>query len=396
LTALALEKKHFRPTWAEIDEGAFLRNLSVLSRLASVPVIVVLKADGYGHGATLLAKAASEWSARRAAVAPESSAEGVVRAGAPVWGFGVSSVEEGIALRDAGLKERVLILGSLFPFDGFEAALERGLTPTVASPAAAQALGKLAGRRGKPCGVHLKVDTGMGRIGVSPKAAAGAARAVAGEGSLRLEGVYTHLAQADSAEATRAQLALFDEAVAPFRAKGLLRHVANSAAVLAHPEARYDAVRPGLALYGICPSESLRGAAELSPVMTWKTRAVFLKTVKPGTSVSYGATFKVKRPSRLATLPVGYADGYRRGLSNRGFVLVKGRRCPVVGRVTMDQTIVDVTDVPGVDVGEEVVLLGAQGAERVRAEELAGWCDTIPYEIVCGVSARVPRVPSGR
>lgn len=376
MTSLAAEKRFLRPTWAEIDEDAFARNLAALSRLASVPVIVVLKADGYGHGAVPLAQAS-------------------LRSGARLWGFGVSSVEEGVALRDGGVKEPVLILGSLFPFESFEAALDYGLTPAVASPAAAQALGRLAARRGKPCGAHLKIDTGMGRIGVSPKGAAEAARAVLEQKSLGLEGVYTHLAQADSAEATREQLALFDEAVAPFLTKSVLRHVANSAAVLSRPEARYDAVRPGLALYGIYPSEALRSKAPLTPVMTWKTRVVFMKTVMPGTSVSYGATFKAKRPSRLATLPVGYADGYRRCLSNRGFVLVKGRRCPVVGRVTMDQIIVDATDAPGVDVGEEVVLLGAQGTERVTAEEMAGWCDTIPYEVVCGVSARVPRVCVG-
>lgn len=376
MTSLAAEKRFLRPTWAEIDQDAFARNLAALSRLASVPVIVVLKADGYGHGAVPLAQAA-------------------LRSGARLWGFGVSSVEEGVALRDGGIKEPILTLGSLFPFESFEAALDYGLTPAVASPAAAQALGRLAAGRGKPCGAHLKIDTGMGRIGVSPKGAAEAARAVLDQKSLRLEGAYTHLAQADSAEATREQLALFDEAVAPFRTQSLLRHVANSAAVLSRPEARYDAVRPGLALYGIYPSEALRSRVPLTPVMAWKTRVVFMKTAAPGTSVSYGATFKAKRPSRLATLPVGYADGYRRCLSNRGSVLVKGRRCPVVGRVTMDQIIVDVTDAPGVDVGEEVVLLGAQGAERVTAEEMAGWCDTIPYEVVCGVSARVPRVYTG-
>ncbi len=376
--SLSAARRFLRPTWAEIDPNAFRRNLTALAGVLApgVRMIVVLKADGYGHGAVPLARAA--------AALP----------GLPLWGFGVSSVEEGQALREAGLKTPVLILGSLFPFDAFEVALRHDLTPTVASLAAAQALERTAGALKRRAAAHVKIDTGMGRIGVSPKAAAQTLEAVLKSPSLRLEGVYTHLAQADSAEVTRNQLDLFEQAVAPLRAGQVpfLAHVANSAAVLRHPRAHLDAVRPGLALYGICPSEDLRSRADLSPVMAWKTRVVFLKTVQPGTPVSYGGTFRFEKAARVATLPVGYADGYRRSLSNKGQVLVRGRRCPVVGRVTMDQILVDVTQVPGVDVGDEAVLLGAQGRDRISAEELARWADTIPYEIVCGVSARVPRV----
>ena len=308
-----------------------------------------------------------------------------------LWGFGVSSVEEGLALRDAGVKGRILILGSLFPFDSFSAALEKGLTPTIASLSAAKALAKAASRRGLRADVHVKVDTGMGRIGMTPETAVERIPEIAALPSLRLEGVYTHLANAEDPGRSAGQLHLFDNIIQSCRARGLspLVHAANSAALMGIPQSRYDLVRPGLALYGVPP---FSGAGGLLPVMSWKTRVVFLKTVPKGTFVSYGGIFRATRRSRLATLPVGYADGYRRAFTGKASVLVKGRRVPVAGRVTMDQIVVDVTGVPGVDVGEEVVLLGRQGRESVAASDMAAWADTIPYEILCGVSRRVPRV----
>jgi alanine racemase len=241
--------------------------------------------------------------------------------------------------------------------------------------------------------VHIKVDTGMGRIGMTPATAAEAIPDIAALPALRLEGVYTHLAQAENASRVREQLGLFDRLIHSLRGQGLsfLVHAANSEALLLRPESRYDMARPGLALYGVPPAPGVRG---LVPVLTWKTRVVFLKDVSKGTRVSYGGTWRASRRSRLATLPVGYADGYRRALSTRGEVLVRGRRCPVVGRVTMDQIIVDVTDARGADIGEEVVLLGRQGRASVTAEDMAAWADTIPYEILCGLTARVQRVYS--
>lgn len=375
---LPARQTFLRPTWAEIDSRAFCRNLIAVARFLrpSVRLIAVLKANGYGHGAIPLAKAAEH-------------------VDAPLWGFGVSSVEEGIGLRSAGLRRPILILGSLFPFESFEAALEHDLTSTVASLAAVRAVAKIASDRKRRARVHVKIDTGMGRIGVAPETAPPVLQTVLQSDSLLLEGVYTHLARADSPEETKKQLALFEQVLRGVRVEGphaLLRHAANSAATLSFPESHYDAVRPGLALYGVYPQDDLSPRVDLRPVMTWKTRVVFVKTVRPGTPISYGGTFRVKRPSRLATLPVGYADGYRRAFSNKARVLVKGRRCPVVGRVTMDQTVVDVTDVPRVDVGEEAVLLGCQGPDKVSAEEMARWAETIPYEILCGISGRVPRV----
>jgi alanine racemase len=366
----------FRPTWAEIDVEAFIANARALAGLLSgARMIVVLKADGYGHGAAALARAAAS-------------------AGLPMWGFGVSSVEEGVALREAGLTQPILILGSLFPFESFEPALEHRLTPTVASAAVALELEKVAARIGRRSAVHLKVDTGMGRIGVSPKGAGEVVDAIKSCGRLALEAVYTHLAKSDSADDTRMQLARFDGVLKDVRARGLSphAHAANSTALIHFPESHYNFVRPGLALYGVPPTPESARSVSLKPVLAWKTRVVFLKSVPSGTPVSYDGTHRVSRPSRLATLPVGYADGYRRALSNKGCVLVKGRRCPVLGRVTMDQTVVDVTDVPQVDVGAEAVLLGAQGAERITANEMASWADTISYEVLCGITNRVPRM----
>jgi alanine racemase len=361
-----------------VDLSAFVRNLKALADLAGpgARLMPVLKADGYGHGAVPLARAAEGAGVRS------------------LWGFGVSSVEEGISLRRAGARKPILILGSLYPFDSFRAVLAHRLTPTVASLSAVHALARAAGRS-RRAPVHLKVDTGMGRIGVSPAAAPAAARAVRARGTLRLEGVYTHLARADSFPATRAQLDVFRRVVRSLRRSGpLLAHAANSAGLLHHPASRMELVRPGLALFGASSWPGRRDPVELAPVLTWKSRVVFIKTVPPGTPVSYGAAFRTRRRSRLATLPVGYADGYRRALTGRAAALLRGRRCPVVGRVTMDQIVVDATGVPGVDVGEEAVLLGAQGEARISVEEMAAWADTIPYEIFCGISSRVPRVLS--
>ncbi|MGQ0644674.1 MAG: alanine racemase [Elusimicrobiota bacterium] len=371
----------FRPTWAEISVAAFRHNLKTLARLVSpgARLLAVLKADGYGHGAAPLARAAA------------------AEAGLPLWGFGVSSVEEGLALRREGVAQRVLILGSLYPFDSFEAALKGDLTPAVASRAAAREVARIAaGLGGRRVPVHVKVDTGMGRIGVSPETAGEVFEEIVRSPSLLLEGVFTHLAQADSAEKTREQLARFEKALAAARALGAdpLAHAANSEATLLYPESHHRAVRPGLALYGLHAREDLAFMAALRPALEWKTRIVFLKTVPAGSPVSYGGTWRAARPSRLATLPVGYADGYRRALSNRAQVLVGGRRCAVVGRVTMDQIVVDVTDAPAAEVGSEAVLVGVQGSDRISVEEMARWADTVPYEIVCGITPRVPRVPA--
>ncbi|MBI5630874.1 MAG: alanine racemase [Elusimicrobia bacterium] len=362
-------RRFFRPTWAEVDLSALKANLRLFkSRVAGSKVMFVVKGNAYGHGAAACAKAA---------LGPE---------GADC--FGVSSVEEGIALREAGIRRPILVLGSLYPFESFLAAAQFNLIPTVASLESAQRLAEASRRLGRKVPCHLKIETGMGRIGLSPKAALGAAEWLSAEKSVKLSGVYTHLSCAEeSPEFTARQLRLFKQAacaIACLAPAGFLRHAANSAAALRCPESRWDMVRPGLALYGLYPG--------FKPVLSLKSRVVFLKSVPAGTPISYGASYRAPGPRRIATIPIGYADGFSRGLSNKGRVLVQGRFCPVVGRVTMDMLMVDVTGVPRVRVGDEVVLLGSQASRRVTAGDMASELGTIAYEITTCLSARVPRV----
>jgi len=370
----------YRPTWAEIDLDALRGNVGQIKKAISsrTGLIAVVKANAYGHGALEVARTLAQ---------------------VGVSWVGVSSVEEGLALRSTGFEAGILVLGTSFPFESFEVALESGLTPTVSSLDGLEAFAQAASRRGKEgARFHLKVDTGMGRIGVSVSAATQIFEWLKSHEGVQLEGLYTHFSSADSdPEMTRQQLTLLHEVVQEAQRFGqkCLVHAAASAAIFSYPESHLDAVRPGLSLYGILPVDHSR-AVSLNPVLSWKTRAVFVKSIPAGTPVSYGASFRTVRPSRIATLPVGYADGYRRELSNKSEVLILGHRCPVVGRVTMDHTMVDVTDVgERVGAGEEVVLIGRQGSEEISAWEMARLCGTIPYEVLCGISNRVPRIFKG-
>lgn len=352
----------FRPTWAEVDLSRLESNIRRLRAKAGTKLLFVVKANAYGHGAVACAKRA-----QKARVAD--------------W-LGVSSVEEGITLREAGVKLPILVLGSLYPFESFLAGAEYRLTPTVASVEAARRLAQAARHLGRPVDCHLKVDTGMGRIGMSPRALEEAARFLSYEPRVRVQGLYTHLSCADSdPEYTREQLRRFRLAVRLVPAP--LLHAANSAAALRYPSSRFDMVRPGLACYGLYPG--------FEPCLSLKSKIVFLKTLPPGAAVSYGATWRARGRRRLATIPVGYADGVPRRLSNNGEVLVGGRRCPIVGTVTMDMLMVDATRVPEARVGDDVVLLGRQGREEITAKELAGRLGTIPYEVTTAISSRVPR-----
>lgn len=360
----------YRPAWAEVDLGALRRNVRAFRRRLAPPtrLLFVCKANGYGHGAVQTARAA-------------------LGAGAS-W-LGVTSVEEGAALRAAGLGAPVLVLGSLYPFESLAEAARLRLTPTIASADAARALIALGKRLKRPLPCHVKVETGMGRIGVRPAEALKVLGLLSvAPKAARLEGLYTHFASADDdARFTRLQLERFNAVAQAAAARGLrvpLRHAANSMAALRHPESRLDMVRSGLALYGLCPG--------FEPVLSLKSRVVFLKRVARGSPVSYGGTFRTRRDSRLATLPLGYADGVSRRLSNRGEVLLRGRPCRIAGAVTMDMMMADVTALREVHVGDEAVLLGRQGARAITAASVARRLGTIPYEVVCAVSARVPRV----
>ena len=380
--------------WAEIDLGAIAHNVCELRRCADpkAQVMAVVKANGYGHGAVEVARTAlangAEW-------------------------LGVARLVEAVQLRAAGFEAPILVFGYTPPADAGR-LIDLNLRQCVYSLAAAQAYSKAAAARGKRIPVHLKVDTGMGRLGMVPAALRGASDGdaagsefirevadIAGLPGIEAEGIFTHFAASDSADKSYAnrQLALFLDLLQTLRAHGLefpLRHAANSAAVIELPESHLDLVRPGIALYGLKPSEEVNLAGiSLQPAMALKTRIIHLKTVPAGTSISYGMTHRTSSPTVIATIPIGYADGYRRLLSSRGQMLVHGRRVPVVGRVCMDLTMLDVGAVPDVQMEDEVVIFGRQGNECLSADDLARELGTINYEIVCDLTARVPRVYQG-
>lgn len=364
-------------TWAEIDLGAIGHNVQVLKRHTrpEVELCAVVKANAYGHGAEAVARTALARGASRLAVA---------------------RLEEGVALRQAGLTAPILVMGPLAP-DGAPIAVSQQLTPTVNSPAVARAFSQAAQAAGQTVPVHLKVDTGMGRFGLLPDEVVPFAQDVLRLPGLRLEGFWTHFAVADEADKsyTRHQLSLYRQTLQDLEVAGFpvqLRHVANSAATLDLPDTHLDMVRCGISLYGLYPSPDVSRAVSLRPAMALKARVGRVRTLPAGFSISYGRTYTTQRPTPVALIPFGYGDGYPRALSNRGQVLIRGRRAPIVGRVCMDLFVIDISDTPGVREGDEVVLLGRQGDKVISAEELAAELDTINYEVVTNLAERVPRV----
>ncbi len=343
-----------------------------------VKLLAVVKANAYGHGMIPVAQT-------------------LLSCG--VWGFGIASVGEGAVLREAGIESPVLILGAVLPEEA-SAVVEYSLTPTICSFAMAESLNQAAERAGKPLNVHVKVDTGMGRLGMWHDEAEEFIARLTALAHLRLQGVYTHFpcADEDDLSLTLHQVNLLGQLRTRLEQRGIrvpLFHAANSAAALRLPESHFDMIRPGLALYGVSPfipHPSSLIPHLLQPALSLKTRITFLKRVPAGCSLSYGHTYTTPQPTTIATLPTGYADGFPLSLSNRGVVLVRGQRCPVVGRVTMDAILVDVGSLEGVELGEEVVILGEQNGVRLSVEEVAALAGTIPYEILCGVGQCVPRV----
>ena len=361
-----------RRCWAEIDLAALRHNLAAVRAplAAGVGVMAVVKANAYGH----------------------SVREVVPALAGRVEMFGVANVAEAREVRGLAAETPVFILGPALPEERAE-IVAAGFVPSVSSMAEARAFSALGNGRRVP--VHLVIDTGMGRIGVWEEEAVACAREILALPGVEIAGLASHFPVADEDAAfTRGQIARFQRIVAELRLHGLSRpvvHLENSAGVLAFPAAAGDLVRPGLMLYGSAPLPEFQ--ARLRPVMTWKTRVTLVREVGAGRGVSYGRTFITERPMRLATLAAGYADGYQRHLSARGAeVLIRGRRCAVLGRVTMDQTMADVTALPAVEAGEEVVLIGRQGSEEISAAELARKAGTIPWEIFTGIGRRVERV----
>ncbi|MHB8680797.1 MAG: alanine racemase [Acidimicrobiales bacterium] len=380
-----------RPVWAEVDLGAVRHNASLLARLAApAELCVVVKADGYGHGAVAVAVAALQGGATRLAVA---------------------LVEEGMALRQAGIDAPILVLSEP-PAEAMDELVAHGLTPTVYTRAGVRALSEAADAARLTVGAHVKVDTGMHRVGADPADAAEIVGAVVAGPHLRFEGLWTHFAVADGTLAedvafTATQLARFAEVrrvLADAGIEATVHHAANSAGTIAHRDSRLDMVRCGIALYGLLPAPELAGALEealgalspgqsLRPVLSLRARVSLVRSLDEGERLSYGRRYPLPEASTVATIPIGYADGVpRRYFEAGGRVLIGGRALPLAGTVTMDQIMVDCGPGASVQVGDEVVLIGSQGEEAVSAWDWAGRLGTIAYEIVCGIGPRVPRV----
>ncbi len=363
--------RRFRPTEAEIDLDAIRHNVRTLKPPGS-ELMAVVKANGYGHGDAAVARAA-------------------VDAGA-TW-LGVALVEEGVRLRDAGVPGPVMVLTE-FPPGSERDALAANLTPVVYTDDGLRGLSVAAGALGRPVGAHVKLDTGMHRVGLHPDRAEEFVGTLL-ESGLGFDGLWTHFAKADDPEDpfVAQQFEWLLEVVGKLEAAGMTpryRHIANSAAVMALPRAHLDMVRLGVAMYGLSPGPKLAGLADLRPALSWRTAVSMAKRVGAGEAVSYGLRYRLDRESTIATIPVGYADGYGRGLTGKAEVLIRGRRYRVAGTVCMDQVMVDCGDDP-VQGGDEVVLIGRQGDGAITADEVAGWLGTINYEVVCGLSDRVPR-----
>lgn len=359
-----------RPTVAEIDLTKLARNLRKVRAAVKpgVKILTLVKANAYGHGAVEVSR--------------------YVEKNRLCEFFGVASVEEGLALRQAGIQNSILVLGSIYPFEAFEYAIKNNLAITIASQAAAEQVCKIAGKLGQQALCHVKQDTGMGRIGTRRGKVVDIIKTLAGSPYAVLDGLYTHLSSVDSDEAfTDEQIGYYRDTLTHVELKGIHinhRHVAASAAIEARPDVHYDMVRPGHSVYGL--------EKGYEPVLSLKTRIVYVKDVPAAASISYGRSFIAPAPMKVATLPLGYGDGYLRALSNKGEVLVHGQRCRVLGNVTMDMLMIDITHVPQAAVGDEVVVVGKQGNEEITLAELAQKAGTIDYELCTLLMPRVPRI----
>ena len=367
-------------TYALVDLDAIQFNIRQLKgRLPQkTQLCAVVKADAYGHGYVPCAKAA-------------------VAAGAD-W-LAVATPEEGKTLREAGVRARILVLGGVDE-SAAELSVTYGLDQCVFTKSGIQVLSRLAGKIGKQAAIHIKVDTGMGRIGVRTiEELDELLDEIQKDSGLVLAGMFSHFSTSDESDKSFSgiQESTFRRFAQHVKARGFapILHIANSAACMELPQASFDMVRPGIAIYGLYPSGEVKREIPLRPAMQVISQVAYVKEVPAGQPISYGRTFYAPRSMRIATIGIGYGDGFKRALSNRGSVLIRGQRAPIVGRVCMDQTMVDVTDIPGVSAGDQVVILGRQGGEEITADEIAELCDTINYEIVLSFLPRVARVYIG-
>ena len=370
--------KHAR-VYARIDLGAVEENFyNMKANLAEgVRMIGVIKTDGYGHGAVAIANKIKDYDF--------------------LWGFAVATVEEAMELREAGLVKPILILGFTFPED-YDTVVRNSFRPAVFKLSMAKELNEAAKRAGIKAPIHLVVDTGMSRIGL-PASEEGADEAalIAALDSLEIEGLFSHFARADEEDKTSAyeQFDRYMKFAGLLEDRGIsipMKHIGNSAAIAELPDVHLDAVRAGITIYGIYPSDEVdRSKLALKPVMSLISHVAYIKEVPAGTPVSYGGTFVTARPTRIATIPVGYGDGYPRLMSGKGDVLIRGKRAPILGRVCMDQLMVDVTDIEAEEF-DQVTLLGTDGDETISVDEIGHLSGRFPYELTCDINQRVPRV----
>jgi len=363
----------YRPTWAEVNLNNLTFNFKQIKKLIEpqTKVMACVKSDAYGHGLVAIAKKLQALNADF---------------------LGVATLEEAITLRKARISLPILILGLIQKKD-IKLLFKYRLRPTVCSEDLAYALNKKAARKNSPFRIHIKIDTGMGRIGLLYKEASGFIKKIHKLKFINIEGVFTHLACADINRAfTLHQIKIFGELISELNNEGIhipLLHAANSMGIIGYKESHFNMVRPGLVLYGLYPKESLD--IKLKPVLSLKTEVIYLKRVPKKSGISYGHTYITKKDANIATLPIGYGDGYPRSLSNKAPVLIRGKRFKISGRVCMDQVMVDVGD-SSVKLGDEVLLIGSQGKNKITTEELANLAGTIPYEIVCGLGNRIPKI----
>jgi alanine racemase len=372
-------RTRYRPTWADIDLAAIEYNYIQVKRMVGkdVMIMVVVKANAYGHGTVEISQVLERMGVNY---------------------LGVATTDEAVRLRDHGIKTPILILGSILP-EEVKVAKDRDITITLCNREILSEIKRLA--RNEDPGeakvkVHVKIDTGMGRIGVWHEDALAFIKEVSNEKCITLEGIYTHFSSAGRDEFfTNYQVESFERLLSSIEKSWIkipLKHAANSIATVDFKRSHLNLVRPGLIIYGMYPKHTFPKIIKLKPAMSLKTKIVFIKDIPAGRSISYGRTFISQKPTKVATLPIGYADGYHRGVSNKASVLVRGQFAPVVGKVTMDQTMIDVGQINGVKIGDEVVLIGKQGHHEIRVEQLSRLAGTIAYDFICGISNRVPRI----
>lgn len=375
--------RHYDRAWAEIDLDAVQFNIAQIKKKIHVDtkIIAVIKTDGYGHGAVQIAR--------------------MLENDEQVWGYAVATVEEALSLRQNHIRKPIMILGYTFP-DNYEQLIAEEIRATVFTYESARELSEAALRVGKKCRIHIKIDTGMTRIGIHPdEEGLVLIRKILALPELETEGIFTHFATADEADRTKAyhQMKLFqdytDRICRELKVEIPMKHCSNSAGIVEMPEANMDAVRAGIILYGLWPSQEVKAddKMQLKPVLSLKSRIVYVKTVPQGQEISYGGTYTTTKDTRVATVCIGYGDGYPRSLSNVGQVLLKGQRVPILGRVCMDQFMIDVSDIDAdVCVGDKVTLIGTDGGECVTMEELGELSGRFNYELACDIGKRIPRI----